>query len=93
MTCTVCNEREATNATVIAGVYYPRLCNICKTRLLQPQSPSSGAADWARGRDAEDHEWDIQQPYSNGQINPGFIKAYPDKARSMFTPEELRKYG
>lgn len=93
MTCDECRHYPGTKAAVIQGVYYAHLCGICEVRLNKRQTPSSGAADWARGRDYEDHLHDIVQPYTDGHANPDFIKAYPDKARQMFSEEELRKYG
>lgn len=46
---------------------------------------------WQRDK----HAADIVQPYKGSAINPAFVKLYPDQARKMFAPSELKKvaYG
>lgn len=55
--------------------------------------PSSGEASYNRQRDLEDNAHYMAQPYVGGLPNPSFIRNYPDKARNMFTPDELRRFG
>jgi len=94
MKCTLNCPREAIKSAVIGGVYYPNICHAHISQLSKKQRPSSGHAAWERGRDLEDHEADIAQPYSaDGKPNPVFIRAYPEKARQHFSDEEIRKYG
>ena len=77
---------------MIANKYYARLCNNCKRILSSPAAVSSGHARWQRSIDLEDHEADIQQPYNaDGTPNGRFARMYPDKARMLFTEDELRK--
>lgn len=53
---------------------------------------SSGHAEWERGRDLEDHQFDLAQPYnSDGSINVDFARVYPDKAKAIFSDDELNK--
>jgi hypothetical protein len=86
--CLRCQSRSSDVSGIIAGVYYKELCRFC----LLPQV-SSGEASYNRQRDLEDHLADIAQPYVGGKPNPDFIRIYPDKARAMFSADELRKYG
>lgn len=40
------------------------------------------------------HNADIMQPWASGKDvkpNPDFVKAYPEKAKDYFTPEQLSK--
>lgn len=61
------------------------------TAALNPVKVSSGAAEWDRVIDAQDHESDIQQPYNaDGSINARFAKLYPRQAAALFTPEQIR---
>lgn len=60
---------------------------------MASEAPSSGLASYNRQRDLEDHIADVQQPRVGGLPNKGFIDNYPDKARQLFTDDELRRYG
>lgn len=91
--CHICKRNKATISAIVAGKYYKDICNICHSALMHDQRVSSGAAEYNRARDLEDHEADVQQPYVGGKPNPAFIRLYPDKAKELFTPDELRWYG
>lgn len=90
MTCDVCKTNEASASAIIDGKYYKNICQSDKLMLQAGQAVSSGAARWARDIDAEDHEIDMQQPYSNGKPNPKFIAAYPEQAKNLFSETEMR---
>lgn len=77
------------HASVIQGQYYPRLCDKHYNELMMAQMPSSGSADYDRGRDVEDHAQDIQQPMLGGKINPVWTKLWPDAARRMFKETDI----
>jgi hypothetical protein len=81
-----------THSAVLHGQYYKNLCSDCLTR-LQANSPSSGHASFNRQQDYIDHQADVLQPHAGGKPHTAFIRAYPDKARAMFTPEEIREFG
>lgn len=58
----------------------PEFYNLSKQHRVQEQ------------RDA--HGRDLIQPFigkKGDQPNPDFVKAYPDKAKDYFTPEQLKK--
>ena len=90
MTCSICEKNTATRSAVIDGEYYANICEADFTQLQSGQTVSSGAADWNRTIDAEDHEADMQQPFANGKPNPKFIAAYPSQAKRLFTEEQMR---
>lgn len=56
---------------------------------MKLEKPSSGEAEYNRGRDAEDYEHEMIQPYSGGEISPEFIQLYPEKASQLWTAEEI----
>lgn len=90
-TCVRCDLNLAETSVIVNGVYIKDVCNTCKA-VIAPIKTSSGHARWARGIDLEDHEADIQQPFSsNGTINVKFAKLYPKQARALFTPKQLRE--
>lgn len=87
--CEVCGDETVIIGAVVNGKYYRCICHKC---LSKSRQISSGHADWERGRDLEDHEHEIQQPWNaDGTINTRFAKLYPKQAKSLFTDEELRK--
>jgi len=76
---------------VVQGKYYPKICSECRYKLA-PIITSSGDARWQRTIDLEDHEHEIQQPYNaDGSINVRFARLYPEQAKALFTPDQLRK--
>lgn len=92
--CTQCQKNPPTVSALIAGKLYKNLCQGCYNLLLVGKLPSSASAQYDRERDIEDHLGDVQQPYdADGKPNRGFIELYPDKAKQMFTEDELRQYG
>ena len=91
--CNRCYKRPSKHAGIIKGKYWPELCSPCFADLVADQAPSSGLASYNRQRDLEDHLADIAQPYVGGKPSTDFIKLYPDKAKELFTPDEMRKYG
>lgn len=84
MKCALC-KNKAEIGVIVKGKYL-KLCLDCKPL----PKVSSGYAEWERGRDLEDHQFDVLQPYgANGKPNPDFIKAYPKQARAVFTDEQI----
>lgn len=86
--CLICNQNPATASAIVQGTYYRSVCSSCKA---QP-NVSSGHARWERSIDAEDHEFDIMQPYgADGKPNAQFVKAYPRQSAALFSQEEMDK--
>lgn len=88
--CARCKKNNAKrgSSAILNGEFYELICESCLNSTIQV---TSGAARWERTIDAEDHEADIQQPYSaDGSINRKFISLYPDKARAIFSEEQIR---
>lgn len=77
------------HASVVKGVFYPRLCDKHYNEIVRSQMPSSGQGSYDRGRDVEDHLQDIQQPMVGGKINPEWTKLWPDRARQMFSEDAI----
>lgn len=86
--CEVCG-RPAAKGSIIDDFYYRHLCNNCYAKLTKMESPSSGEAVYNRGRDAEEHEADGRQPYTNGKPDAEFIHLYPERAKQLFSPEQI----
>lgn len=78
-------------SAVIAGTYYSDRCNVCIGKKKQGIPSSSTRKDYRIRRQQEDHRKDLIQSYRQDGINPDFIKAYPEKAKERFTPEQLRE--
>lgn len=94
MKCSVCKDRPGAVSGIIKSKRYSDICRICFDRLLNDQSVSSGHAEYNRSRDFEDHQADIAQPYDKeGKPSGDFIQLYPERAKSLFNDDELRKYG
>lgn len=89
MKCEVCKKHEASKSSVIADYYYKNICGWCYTKLTKFNSPSSGSAEYDRGRDSEEHEADQRQPYTDGKPDATFIHLYPEAAAKLFTQEEI----
>lgn len=89
--CEVCGG-QASKSTIIEEIYYRDICMTCYTKMTTYSSPSSGQAEYNRGRDTEDHLADIIQP-TNGDGKPSaeFIHLYADKAKAMFSDDELNQ--
>ncbi len=86
--CTSCTL-PSRHTAVIAGQFYPRLCDAHYNSLVRTQMPSSGQASYDRGRDVESFQGDIQQPMVGGKINPEWTKLWPDRARQMFSQKDI----
>lgn len=86
--CEQCSN-EGVKSSIVADYYYRSLCYACYDHLIKQQSPSTGQADYDRGRDIEEHEADIIQPNSGGRPSAEFIHLYPKQAKLMFTPDEI----
>jgi hypothetical protein len=87
--CIICQTNPSTCSAIVGGKYYEEVCESCK---LANNRVSPGHAEWSRGIDSQDHEADLQQPYSaDGSINTKFVKLYPKQAAAVLTPEELEK--
>lgn len=93
--CQNCGERAGNLSTINKQKYWSRLCRDCFAEISgDVKKASSGHANYNRRRDAEDHQWEIVQPYtSDGKPSRDFIGLYPDRAKSLFSEDELRKYG
>lgn len=90
MTCKVCNDREASHAAVIANVYYPQLCALCRIKLSGDSSFSSGYQSFTRRRGFEDMAQDAVQPYdAAGKPRSEFYRLYPRQAAKIFTKDEI----
>lgn len=89
MICQVCNKLDGIKGSIIQDVYYGSICTNCYVRLTVIEQPSSGQASYDRGRDTEEHEADIRQPYTEGKPDAGFIHLYPERAKQMFSHEEI----
>lgn len=90
MICEVCKKRPSTGSAIINEIYYRSLCRTCKATITESASHvSSGAADYDRGRDAEEHEADYIQPFPGNKPSSEFIHLYPEQAKAMMTPEEI----
>lgn len=91
MLCENCQKREGTKSTIIYERYYQAICESCYAAALSSHSTSTGHADYERGRDFEEHEADVIQPTGrDGKPSAEFIHLYPERAKSMFTPDEIR---
>lgn len=92
--CSICCKRPPTVNGVIKGIYHSNVCRPCYSSLLADQSVSSGHAEYNRSRDFEDRQADIAQPYDKqGKPSADFIALYPERAKSIFKEDELRKYS
>lgn len=89
--CEVCDRVVMTKASIIRDYYYQHICNDCYLKLTNFASPSSGQASWNRSRDAEDNESAMIQPYSGGDPSKEFIHLYPERAKQLFTEDEIRR--
>lgn len=86
--CELCG-RTAVKSSIVGDIYYRHLCATCYSDLIASESPSSGEANYNRGRDYEDHLADIIQPYTDGKPDAEFIHLYPEKAHQMWSQEEI----
>jgi hypothetical protein len=87
--CELC-DNDANKSAVIGDYYYRNLCMSCFANLISGQSVSSGHAEYNRGRDIEENEAAIIQPYNgDGSISTEFIHLYPERARSMWSEEQI----
>lgn len=89
MKCENCQIRDSVKSSIIIGHYYRNICQQCYDNLTAIQSGSSGQAEYDRGRDAEEHEADMRQPYTDGKPDIEFIKLYPETARKLFNEEQI----
>lgn len=87
--CEVCSEKKYCRGTIIGDNYYKAVCNGCYALLTEDMGVSSGQADYNRGRDAEEHEADMIQPWVNGKPSGEFINLYPERSKTLFTDDEF----
>lgn len=87
--CEVCKRTVPTKGSIIGDIYYRHICSTCYSDLMEYEKLSSGEAEYNRGRDAEEHEADYRQPYTDGEIDPEFVRLYPERAKQMWTAEEI----
>lgn len=91
MKCESCSCNEASMSAIVNGQYYKNVCSPCANGVV---GLSSSHADYNRRFDAQTHQWEIAQPYTkDGTPSRDFIALYPDRARKIFSAEEVRKYG
>jgi hypothetical protein len=90
--CEVCRKRRPTKGSIVGEFYYKDICDPCYSNLMVMETPSSGQASYNRGRETEEHEADIIQPYNgDGSPSTDFIRLYPDQARTMFSDEDMNR--
>jgi hypothetical protein len=65
----------------------------CPPHIQQSSRAATGqSAQWHRARDAEQHRRDMIQPKgTDGQINPEFVRNYPEESAEMFTQADIEK--
>lgn len=86
--CELCKTNQSSCSAVLGAVYYKYVCENCR---LANNVVSSGHAKWSRTIDIEDNEAAVQQPWNaDGTINTRFAKLYPEQAKALFTPEQIR---
>lgn len=58
-------------------------------KIAQRPDTSSTYRAWGQDQQRLDHQWELVQPYTRkGEVNPDFIEAYPEEARTYgFTKE------
>lgn len=86
--CFKCKSRPAEVSAILKGIYYSKLCRIC---LAGGHVVSSGQASYNRARDLEEHEADVIQPYEGGLPSARFIHLYPERARQLFSDDQIDK--
>ena len=87
--CEVCTTRTGFKATIVGEFYYKSICQPCYDLLTVDQSVSSGQAEYDRGRDTEENEAAIMQPWSGGEVSKEFIQLYPERSRQLFSQDEI----
>jgi len=87
--CEICLTNPGNLSAVIGGTYYKHVCTACNGK---GAGVSSGHAKWMRSIDAEDHQFDLAQPYNaDGTPNADFIKAYPKQSAAVFSKDDMDK--
>lgn len=89
--CIVCRINEATHMATVDGMYYPKLCSGCLTKLRGDSSFSYGAQSHERRRGYEDMAQDAVQPYNAKGPNSEFYRLYPRQAEKIFTKDEIEQ--
>jgi hypothetical protein len=91
MKCELC-DNKANRSSIINDIYYRAICMTCYAFLMSGEVISSGQAEYNRNRDVEEHEADMIQPWNgDGKPSQEFIHLYPEKAKQMFSDEELNQ--
>ena len=94
MKCLKCKKNRATVSAIVNGELVKDICESCYQNLVISNSQSSGSANYERERSIENNAADLAQPHgADGKPSSAFIRLYPNQAKQMFTPEELRLYG
>lgn len=88
-----CDKGHTTDKPLQAGIIDGKFGNWCPehTRTTQRQASPLYATSF---RDAErrDNERDMIQPWdANGNINPEFVREYPEESAEMFTQTEIEQ--
>lgn len=91
MICPRCShETDTVKAGVVNGRYVDNYCNNCINTLTKS---SDRFGKYNRDRQREDYRRDIIQPMDGDKPNKEFIREYSDKAKEIFTSEEIEKFG
>lgn len=89
--CDKCNDVTITTGAVLNGSF-GNYCNNCINGETRKTAP--GFAQYSRDRDREDNFADLLQPWhGDGTPNKKFIAHYPERAKDLFTEEEIKTYG
>lgn len=82
------NNHPGPTTTAIVSGKFGNYCNDCISGAMRLHGIN--AAQWHRDRDYENHKRDLIQPRDHkGNINPDFIREYPEESAEIFTEEEI----
>lgn len=91
MPCTLCSNTYLTLRIGVLNGQFGKFCANCIAG--NSRSAHSGHANYLRARDREDNSKDLLQPWDrSGKPNREFIREYPEEAKTIFSPQELRQY-
>lgn len=89
MICPVCQkDKPSLSSAVVNDVYLSRRCDDCLN--IPKAKAHGGAKEFDRNRQRKNFGKDLIQGMVNDKPNADFLKAYPDKAKSRYTDEEIR---
>lgn len=89
--CPVCKRpTDILRSAIRNKVYLSERCDRC---LAAKNGISIYARKYNRDRGREDYRKDIIQRYEGTEINPEFVRAYPEEAKAQWGDSVLRDYG